>query len=109
MAEAKPNSTPAAKTDPLLKVLPPLTQNQARCLQYILDYFLENRYYPTHREVAREMGVRSNTAEMYLQPLVAKGYLVRERGRQRNIRLTQEALERLERLGVNVQERLAAA
>jgi DNA-binding MarR family transcriptional regulator len=92
-----------------LKVLPPVTDRQGKCLIYILNYLIENRYYPTQRELALAMGVRSNTAEMYVQPLVAKGYLVREPGKQRNIRLTQEALERLKLLGVNVEERLAAA
>jgi DNA-binding MarR family transcriptional regulator len=99
----------SATVQDVLKVLPPVTQKQGRCLEFILNYFIENRYYPTQREVATEMGVRSNTAEMYIQPLEAKGYIVREPGRQRNIRLTKEALERLKLLGVNVQERLAAA
>jgi DNA-binding MarR family transcriptional regulator len=77
--------------DPL-RVLPPLTDRQAKCLEYILNYFLENRYYPTQREVAQAMDIQSSTAEMYLQPLVEKGYLMRERnknskrGKQRNIR-----------------------
>src|SRR5947209_7476795 len=97
----------SASASDVLKVLPPVTQKQGRCLEFILNYFVENRYYPTQREVAREMGVRSNTAEMYLQPLEAKGYIVREPGRQRNIRLTTDALERLKLLGVNVQGRLA--
>jgi DNA-binding MarR family transcriptional regulator len=100
--------------DPL-KVLPPVTEKQAKCLEFILNYFLEYRYYPTQREVAKAMGIQSTTAEMYLQPLEEKGYLNRERnkkskrGKQRNIRLTQNGLERLELLGINVQERLAAA
>jgi DNA-binding MarR family transcriptional regulator len=101
---SKPPSAPE-----LLKVLPPVTEKQGKCLQFILSYFLENRFYPTQREVALAMGVRSNTAEMYIQPLESKGYLVREPGRQRNIRLTGDGLERLRLLGVNVQDRLAAA
>jgi DNA-binding IclR family transcriptional regulator len=96
-------------TSDSLKVLPPVTKKQAKCLEFILNYFLEHRYYPTQREVAIEMGIHSNTAEMYLQPLVEKGYLTRESKKQRNIRLTQDALERLALLGVNVQGRLAAA
>ena len=72
----------APAPDPM-KVLPPVTEKQGRCLEFILNYFLENRYYPTQREVAEAMKVRSNTAEMYLQPLEHKGYLVREPGRQR--------------------------
>jgi DNA-binding MarR family transcriptional regulator len=89
-----------------LKVLPPVTSKQGKCLEFILKFFVENRYYPTQREVATAMGIQSNTAEMYIQPLVAKGYLTREPGKQRNIRLQPEALERLELMGVNVQDRL---
>jgi Mn-dependent DtxR family transcriptional regulator len=96
-------------TSDSLKVLPPVTEKQAKCLEFILNYFLENRYYPTQREVAKEMGIQSNTAEMYLQPLEDKGYLTREPNKQRNIRLTQDGLERLKMLGVNVEDRLAAA
>lgn len=100
---------PSETTPDPLKVLPPVTDRQAKCLIYIFDYFVEKRHYPTHREIASAMGVRSNTAEMYLEPLELKGYLLRERGRRRNIRLTQDALDKLKRLGVNVQEKLAAA
>lgn len=92
-----------------VKVLPPLTEKQAKCLEYIFDYFARNRYYPTHREVAAAMSVRSNTAEIYIEPLERKGYLLREEGKQRNLRLTPEALERLQLNGVDVRERLTAA
>ena len=98
----------ASAPDPF-RVLPPVTEKQARCLRFILDYFLENRFYPTQREVALAMDVRSNTAEMYLQPLEQKGYLQREPGKQRNMRLTRDALERLRLMGINLEERLAAA
>jgi DNA-binding MarR family transcriptional regulator len=91
----------------VLKVLPPVTPKQGKCLEFILNFFIEKRYYPTQREVAAAMGIQSNTAEMYIQPLVQKGYLTRESGKQRNIRLTPEALERLEMMGVKVQDRLA--
>jgi DNA-binding MarR family transcriptional regulator len=108
--QSKETSAPTliSVPDPL-KVLPPVTEKQGKCLEFILTYFLENRYYPTQRELARAMGVRSNTAGMYLEPLETKGYIMREPGRQRNIRLTQNALERLELLGVKVSGRLAAA
>lgn len=87
-----------------LKVLPPITEKQAKCLQFIWDYYRENMYYPTQREVASAMNVQSNTAEMYLQPLTQKGYLQREPRKQRNIRLTSNALEKLSMMGVNVRE-----
>lgn len=92
-----------------LKVLPPLTDNQAKCLEFILNFFAEHRYYPTQREMAEAMNIKSNTAEMYVAPLVQKGYLQREPGKQRNIRLTGDALERLQMMGVDVRDRLDAA
>lgn len=100
--------TKALKNLPL-KVLPPLTENQAKCLVYITNFFLRHRYYPTHREIAEAMGLRTNTAEMYLAPLVQKGYLVRQRGRHRNIRITKSAISRLELMGEEVLEQLSAA
>lgn len=110
--ERKPKEAPAprpALAPGALKVLPPLTENQGRCLEFILNFFAEHRYYPTQREMAEAMSIKSNTAEMYVAPLVKKGYLQREPGRQRNIRLTGDALERLRIMGVDVHGRLDAA
>ena len=90
-----------------LKILPPLTEKQGRCLEFILSYFAENRYYPTQREMAGAMGIKSNTAEMYLQPLEQKGYVRRKPRRQRNIRLTRDGLERLRLMGVKAEDLLA--
>jgi DNA-binding MarR family transcriptional regulator len=92
-----------------LKVLPPLTPNQGKCLEFILNFFAEHRYYPTQREIAKEMKIKSNTAEMYIGPLEQKGYLQREEVSRRNIRLTDDALERLRIMGVDVHDRLDAA
>lgn len=80
-----------------LVVLPQLTDKQARCLRFIHEYFMEHRYYPTQREVARAMNLQSSTAELYLEPLRRKGYLQRKVKRQRrNIRLTTKARQKLE-------------
>lgn len=92
-----------------LRALPPLTDKQAECLKYVLDYFLARKYYPTQREVAVAMNLSSSTAESYLKPLIHKGYLQREPHRRRNIRLTTAAVDKLELMGVNVREQLIAA
>lgn len=92
-----------------LQVLPPLTEKQAECLKYVVNFFIERRYYPTQREVAAAMGLNSSTAESYLEPLERKGYLEREPRRRRNIRLTDAAVEKLELMGVEVREKLQAA
>ncbi len=107
--EVQTNEASAALGADPFKVLPPLTEKQGKCLEYILNYFIEHRYYPTQREVARAMKIASTNAEVHIEPLERKGYLVRDSGKRRNIRLTQEALKRLELNGINVQGRLAAA
>lgn len=89
-----------------LEASPPLTEKQAACLKYVLTYFVGHGYYPTHREVAAAMSLRSSAAEVYLLPLVRKGYLVRKPRRHRNIKLTQAGVEKLEALGVNAHEQL---
>lgn len=103
-------------TPDILKPLPPLTEKQGKCLEFILNFFAEHRYYPTQREMAEAMGIKSNTAEMYLKPLQEKGYIQRQPGKKgkgkgprRNIRLTNNALERLQKMGVDVRSRLDAA
>jgi DNA-binding MarR family transcriptional regulator len=92
---------PAAR----LKVLPALTQKQGRCLLFIFNYYAENKHFPTHREIAEEMGIRSTTAAMYLEPLVEKGYLTRvtdSKKEARNIRITSDGVKRLRLLGASI-------
>jgi DNA-binding MarR family transcriptional regulator len=90
----------------ILEALPPLTDRQAQCLRYVLHYFLAHQYYPTQREVAKAMTLQSTTAEMYLLPLVQKGYLVRGPRGRRNIKLTLAGVQKLELMGVKVREQL---
>jgi DNA-binding MarR family transcriptional regulator len=79
-----------------LTVLPPLSEGQARCLKFILEFFNQNRYYPTQREVVAGMGLKGSTAESYLEPLRRKGYLVRKvKRKRRNIRVTSKARQKL--------------
>ncbi len=76
--------------------MPYLTDRQLHCLQYIADFYVAKGYYPSHREIVGEMGLRTATAATYLEPLLRKGFIRRvERARSRNIRLTKLALERL--------------
>jgi Mn-dependent DtxR family transcriptional regulator len=86
-----------------LKILPALTTKQAECLLFIFNFYSSHRHFPTHREIAAAMNVRSNTAVMYLEPLIEKGYLALAASRQpRNVRLTEDGLEKLRLMGVNV-------
>jgi DNA-binding MarR family transcriptional regulator len=80
--------------------LPLLTDKQARCLSYIYNFFVVNRDYPTHREIAEAMRLHSTNALPYLEPLVRKGYLLRSINSKRNIRLTEQAWEKLKLMGL---------
>jgi DNA-binding MarR family transcriptional regulator len=92
-------------TTAALKILPALTERQGRCLLFIFNYYVEHRHFPTHREIAKAMGISSTTAAMYIDPLVAKGYLKRASGGKvaRNLRVTADGLERLRIMGVTLQ------
>lgn len=82
----------------ILEILSPvetLTDRQFECLKFIYLYFIERRYYPTQKEIAAGLGVKSNTAAFFTGPMQKKGYLYVEQGRHRNIRLTQLAIELL--------------
>ena len=61
-------------------------------------------YYPS--QPTQRLGVKATTAAHVLQPLVEKGYVVKELGKQRNVRLTDNALKKLEKMGVNVRKNL---
>lgn len=103
------DSTPPRETGLDSTILPPLTEKQRKCLEFILRFFLRHRFYPTHREIAKAMSIRSTTAEMYLEPLEKKGYIERKAGAHRKIRITPEALERLKLDGLEGGEQPAAA
>lgn len=80
-----------------IEPLPQLTKRQDECLRYIAGFLMQHNYYPTQREIANAMGIRSNTAYAFTEPLKKKGYLeiCRKIGR-RNLRLTDQAYKLLE-------------
>ncbi len=84
----------------ILNPIEPLTQRQFESLTYIYKYFMVHRYYPTQKEIAEAMKIKSNVAVAFTNPLQRKGYLYVEPGRRRNIRLTTQALKLLEERGV---------
>jgi SOS-response transcriptional repressor LexA len=85
-----------------LEVLPALTENQAKCLALIFNFYREHKHFPTHREIMRAMGSSATTAAMFVDPLVEKGYLTRAPERGRNIRITIHGIERLRLMGVSM-------
>jgi repressor LexA len=69
-----------------------LTPRQQHILDLIRRHVQEQGMPPTRLEIARMLGVRSvNAVEDHLKALVRKGYIELLSGRNRNIRLLQEA------------------
>jgi repressor LexA len=69
-----------------------LTPRQQHILDLIRSYLQEQGMPPTRLEIARMLGVRSvNAVEDHLKALVRKGYIELLSGRNRNIRLLQDA------------------
>lgn len=103
-ADGKKKTAKGGRAAAPLKILPALTKKQGECLLFIFNYYVEYRHFPTHREIARAMGIGSTTAAMYLDPLVQKGYLKRAgKGKTaRNIRVTVDGLERLRMMGADI-------
>lgn len=77
-------------------ILPLLTERQTACLSFISRFFGLHRYYPTHKEIAQEMGYHPSTAGQMVVVLEKKGYLKRKADERRNIRLTTAGRIKLE-------------
>jgi Mn-dependent DtxR family transcriptional regulator len=67
---------------------------QTEWLLFIFNYFTEHRYYPTQREIAKQMNLKTNSAAIYRNPLLKKGY-VKKTGKSRNIHITKAGLMKL--------------
>jgi Mn-dependent DtxR family transcriptional regulator len=79
--------------------LPKVTKRQTECLRYIAGFLMQHNDYPTQREIAVAMGIRSNTAYAFTEPLRKKGYIIiTTKIGKRNIRLTDQAYEILNKL-----------
>jgi DNA-binding MarR family transcriptional regulator len=109
MPVAPTKHTPDIALMDALRGLPPLTDKQFACLRFVAEYFMAQRYYPTQREVAEAMHLRSSTASTFLTPLVNKGFLTREPRRRRNIMLTPAGIKKLGLMGIDVRGKLLAA
>lgn len=83
-------------------LLPDLSPRQKSALTYIFQYRRERRNYPLASELALALGLKSVSSTTYIEPLIKKGYLVRDTSiGRRNLRLTEKGLEKLTQLGVN--------
>jgi len=71
-----------------------LTDSQQRTLDFIQAYILRCGHSPTYPEIARGIGIQSQgTAHRYVKALLDMGYLEREDGSHRGLRLPEELAE----------------
>lgn len=83
-----------------MPVFPKLTDKQLTCLKFIYEFYKQNLYYPSRREVAEVMNISAPSANQHIEYLIHKGYLVRVVGESRNIRLNPDAEVALLHLGI---------
>lgn len=66
----------------------PLKEQERRVLTYILQNTREQGYAPSVRDICAALGYRStSTVQMYLDRLLENGYLRRESGKSRSLRV----------------------
>ena len=70
-----------------------LTAKQQAVLTFVEDYFQQQGYPPTVREVAAHFGIQPRAAADHLAALKRKGYLHREPGRSRGLTLVGRGAE----------------
>lgn len=66
----------------------PLTDIERKVYHYLLDFLAEHTYQPSVREIGKRLRIRSTkTVAELLQSLADKGYLEREPGRSRGVKI----------------------
>jgi repressor LexA len=71
----------------------PLTSRQQAVLTFVEEFFQQQGYPPTVREVAAHFGIQPRAADDHLSALKRKGYLHREPGLSRGLALTSRQSE----------------
>jgi len=70
-------------------VMKDLKPKELRVFEFIKDRISEKGYAPSVREVCADLNIKStSTAQMYIDRLVVKGYLDRENGKSRTLKLS---------------------
>lgn len=66
-----------------------LTDKEMKMYEYIVDEISKNGYSPTVRDIRRALDIKSTaTVHAYLNRLEEKGYILKESGKSRTLRLT---------------------
>lgn len=69
-------------------MLQALKPKEKRVLEYIESKIDETGYAPSVRDICAELDIKStSTAQMYIEKLEAKGYLYKEQGKSRTLRV----------------------
>lgn len=69
-----------------------LKPKELRVYQFIKERISQIGYAPSVREICADLNIKStSTAQMYIDRLIEKGWLVRENGKSRTLKLTEEA------------------
>lgn len=66
----------------------PLSRRESQLLAYIVDYIETHNQAPLHTEMSIALELHKSTTREYLDRLIKKGYLVRDYGKTRGLRVT---------------------
>ncbi len=68
-----------------------LKPKELRVFEFIKGRISEKGYAPSVREICADLNIKStSTAQMYIDRLITKGYLERENGKSRTLKLSEE-------------------
>ncbi|HNV43530.1 MAG TPA: transcriptional repressor LexA, partial [Exilispira sp.] len=72
-----------------------ITRRQKEILLYINDFIEQNQYAPSIYDIANAFSINTKTAQEFVERLVIKGYLTKEKKIARTIQLTEKAVDEL--------------
>ena len=68
--------------------MPRLTPRQAELFSYVRAFISRNKYPPSHRQIAKQLGLRAvRSAQQLLEQVERKGYVIHTPGISRSLRI----------------------
>lgn len=78
-----------------------LSQKEQRVYEYVRGVIQENGYAPSVRDIKLALGIKStSTVHSYIERLEAKGYIKREQGKSRTLRIYESSVRRTMKIPV---------
>lgn len=71
-----------------------LTKKQAKLVEFIKKFIMDNGYSPTYKEIAEHFAVNVNAIQQAIAALVKKGYIEKIQGISRGIKLTEKPVRK---------------